>query len=175
MKKNFLKYLALLFITAAFFPPYSAGLNTDGQTESPDYNEVLRQAVLRTLEGEDITLDQFKGKTVLIDFWETWCTPCLRSMPTYQKLLEEYPDDFVVLAVSPGYMDSPEQVRQFADSNDYDFVFLFGEALAQSFQIQSIPFKVYVSPEGAYVTSIMGSRGPQEDYNKAREIIEKFH
>ncbi len=136
-------------------------------------NEILANAVLTTLDGEKVTLRDFAGKTVLIDIWETWCTPCLRSFPTLQKLMEDFPDDFLVLAVSPGYMDSPEQVQEFVDNHDYDFTFVFGEKLAQDLKVQSIPFKVYVDPEGRYIESILGTQGPERDYEKAREIIQR--
>ncbi len=138
-----------------------------------DRNEILQNAVMTSLDGSEVTLSDFAGKTVLIDIWETWCTPCLRSFPTLQKLMEDFPDDFIVLAVSPGYMDSPEQVKEFVENHDYDFTFVFGEDLARDLNVQSIPFKVYVDPEGQYVESILGTRGPERDYEKAREIIQQ--
>jgi len=157
-------------LLAGFRFATSAG---NGSADPAEKNEILANAVMTGLDGEEVTLSDFAGKTVLIDIWETWCTPCLRSFPTLQKLMEDFPDDFVVLAVSPGYMDSPEQVKEFVENHDYDFTFVFGEKLAQDLNVQSIPFKVYVDPEGQYVESIMGTRGPERDYEKAREIIQR--
>ncbi|MFO8029916.1 MAG: TlpA disulfide reductase family protein [Cyclonatronaceae bacterium] len=145
----------------------------NGSIDPEDKNQVLSNAVMTTLDGTEVTLQDYTGKTVLIDIWETWCTPCLRSMPTLQQLVEDFPDDFVVLAVSPGYMDSPEQIREFIDNHDYDFEFLFGEDLARDLNVQSIPFKVYVDPEGQYIESVMGTQGPEQDYEKTRKIIQQ--
>ncbi len=145
--------------------------NTGDESES---NQILQNAVFTDLNGNEVTLQDFQGKTVLIDIWETWCVPCLRSMPTFQKLMDDYPDDFVVLAVSPGYMDSEEQVREFIANNDYDFVFVFGEQLAQDLQVQSIPYKIYVSPSGEYIKSVLGSQGPDSDYENTRQVIESY-
>ena len=144
-----------------------------GSVDPADMDEILSSAVMTTLDGQEVTLQDFAGKTVLIDVWETWCTPCLRSFPTLQKLMEDFPDDFIVLAVSPGYMDTPEQVQEFVDNHDYDFMFVFGVELAQALNVQSIPFKVYVDPEGRYVESVLGTQGPERDYEKAREIIQR--
>lgn len=145
----------------------------NGTSDPEDKNQVLGNAVMTTLDGTEVTLQDYVGKTVLIDIWETWCTPCLRSMPTLQKLVEDFPDDFVVLAVSPGYMDTTEQVREFVDNHDYDFEFLFGEDLARDLNVQSIPFKVYVDPAGQYIESVMGTQGPEQDYEKTRKIIQQ--
>ncbi|MDI6401151.1 TlpA disulfide reductase family protein [Balneolaceae bacterium ANBcel3] len=150
----------------------SSSYNNNATPEHTD--EILRHAVLTDFDGNEFTLEDYAGKTLLLDFWETWCTPCIRSMPTLQKLMDDYPDDFLVLAISPGFMDTPEQVRNFVDNNDYDFVFLFGEQLFQDLEIQSLPHKVYISPDGDYVLSISGSQGPEEDYQKSKEIIESF-
>lgn len=142
-------------------------------TDASDTNTILQETVFTDLDGGEVTLQDFEGKTVLIDIWETWCTPCLQSMPTLQQLMEDYPNDFVVLAVSPGYMDSPEQVHEFVENHDYDFEFVFGEQLTSDLEVQSIPYKVYVDPEGEYITSVVGTQGPDEDYEKTKEIIEE--
>lgn len=56
---------------------------------------------ITTLDGEDVTLDDYKGKKVLLNFWATWCPPCRKEMPDMQQLYEENrDDDFVVLAVN---------------------------------------------------------------------------
>jgi len=151
-----------------------ASSNGNENVNPEDRNAVLQNAVMTGLDGTEVRLSDFAGKTVLIDVWETWCTPCLRSFPTLQKLMDDFPDDFIVLAVSPGYMDTPEQVQEFVDNHDYDFMFVFGEELAQDLNVQSLPFKVYVDPAGQYVESVLGTQGPERDYEKSREIIERF-
>ncbi len=55
---------------------------------------------LTSLAGEDISLKDFRGKAVLVDFWATWCGPCRMSMPHFQELSVTYKDDLAVIAVS---------------------------------------------------------------------------
>ena len=56
---------------------------------------------LKTPTGETITLDSFKNKILLIDFWATWCVPCVKAMPEMQKLQEKYSSpSFTVLGIS---------------------------------------------------------------------------
>ena len=57
--------------------------------------------VVETLTGEDVALEGFKGQWILLDFWATWCKPCVEMMPELQKLSETYADKgLVVLGVS---------------------------------------------------------------------------
>lgn len=136
--------------------------------------EYVEQATFTDLEGDTVSISDFKGKVVMIDFWETWCKPCLASFPTMQKLQEEYPDDFIVLAVTPGFTDTEEDARSFAREHDYTFEYLMDtNKLHQDLGVQGIPFKVYVDAEGNFIKKAMGSYGPDEDYKKIKEIIEE--
>ena len=134
----------------------------------------VEQATFVSLDGDTLSVDQFEGKVVMIDFWETWCKPCLASFPTMQKLTEEYPDDFVVLAVTPGFTDTKEDARAFAEENDYTFQYAMDtNKLHQKLGVQGIPFKVYVDADGSFIKKSMGSLGPDEDYKRLKEIIEE--
>lgn len=148
---------------------------TTAQTEESSTDaEYVEQAVFTDLEGEEVSISEFRGKVVMIDFWETWCKPCLASFPTLQQLQEEYPEDFIVLAVTPGFTDSREDAQKFAEENDYDFYYLMdSNGLNQDLGVQGIPFKVFVDANGEFITKEMGSFGADEDYNKVKEIIEE--
>lgn len=135
----------------------------------------VEQAVFTSLDGDSISVSDYEGKVVLIDFWETWCKPCIASFPTLEKLREEYPDKFVVLAVTPGFTDTKEDAQRFAKNHDYSFQYLMDSGgLHQKLGVQSIPYKIYISPKGEFIKSGMGSYGPDQDYKKIKEVIEKY-
>ncbi len=148
----------------------------ESSPESQANNEAgyVEKAHFATFQGDTVRVSDFKGKVVLIDFWETWCKPCLAIFPTMQRLLEEYPDDFAVLAVNPGFADSREDAKDFKEDHEYDFHYLFDSGnLSGKLKVQSIPFKVYVDAQGNYIKSSVGSYGEDEDYKQLKEIIEK--
>ncbi|MEX1136406.1 MAG: TlpA disulfide reductase family protein [Balneolales bacterium] len=158
----------------------SCAQSSDNSEETPEAAEAsdekvefIEKASFTDLEGNEVSISDFEGKTVLIDIWETWCAPCIISMPTLHKLAEDYPDDFAVIALSPRIMDSPEQVEEFVAENDYNFTYVYGRQLALDLEVQNIPYKIYVGPDGKYLTSVLGSQGPEEDYEKTKEIIEE--
>lgn len=148
---------------------------TDQQTQSEETPQsYIKEASFQDFDGNTISLSEFKGKVVMIDFWETWCKPCIDSFPTMQKLMNDHPDDFVVLAVTPGFADTKEDAEEFIANHDYDFVYLLdSNNLHQKLQVQSIPYKVFVDAEGNYIESSIGSYGPEEDYKKAVSLINK--
>lgn len=143
------------------------------EIEEPTKADHVEQATFTDLDGDTVSVSDFKGKVVMIDLWETWCKPCLASFPTMQQLQEDYPEDFTVLAVTPGFMDTREDAENFASENDYDFVYLIdSNGLHEKLGVQGIPYKIFVDAEGKFIKESMGSFGPDEDYKKIEEIIE---
>lgn len=143
-----------------------------------DLNEqraTIQNASFVDLDGNTVELDQFEGKLVLIDFWESWCGPCLQVFPAMEELRGEYPDQFEVLAVTVGLTEGPEEAKAFADENDYPFTWLYDEnEVFEQLGGTGIPFKVFISPEGELIEIEMGSRGREGDYDKTKAKIEEY-
>ena len=70
--------------------------------------------VLADYDGKAVRLDQFKGKTVLLNFWASWCTACEAEMPDMDRLAREHPDDFAVVALNQ--KESKGTAKGFSDS-----------------------------------------------------------
>jgi thiol-disulfide isomerase/thioredoxin len=152
----------------------SENAKSDTQNEPTTDAELIEQVTFTDLQGNAIPISQYEGKVVMIDFWETWCKPCLASFPTLQRLQEEYPDNFVVLAVTPGFTDTKEDAQSFMNKNDYTFEFLMdSNNLHKKLNVMGIPYKIFVDAEGNFIKQQRGSFGPDEDYKKIKSIIEK--
>lgn len=133
----------------------------------------LQRAVFQDTDGNEVYLADFEGKVVLIDFWETWCGPCLKVFPAMDSLRSEYPDQFEVLTVNLQMSDNKEDVIKFAEDQGYDFNFLLDVNNVQKDVItMGIPFKVFFDPNGFLISAELGAGSPEREYNKAREIIE---
>ncbi|MCH2449822.1 MAG: TlpA family protein disulfide reductase [Gracilimonas sp.] len=146
----------------------------DLSEENERIDQIIWDAAFQDLDGNQVTAADFEGKVVLFDFWETWCGPCLQVFPTMDSLQNEYPDDFVVVAVNLNNSDTIEDVRSFKDKNEYDFVYtLDTEKVGDKIIKLGIPFKVYFDPDGYLIKTELGSAGPEGDYRKTKEIIEQ--
>lgn len=136
---------------------------------------IVENAVFTDLNGNEVSVDEYEGKLVLIDFWESWCGPCLQVFPAMDQLREEYPDQFQVLAVTVGLNEGPEEAKQFVARNDYDFQFLYDEnEVFNRLGGQGIPFKAFVDPDGNLISIEMGSYGREADYEKTKELIAEY-
>ena len=97
-KKALLIYLAafVLMIVAVqcYRPSTDAGPVGVGQ-EAPRF-------MLRDISGREVSLDQYKGKIVILDFWQTTCPPCRESMPMLDKIQEDYAGKLSILAINLG-------------------------------------------------------------------------
>lgn len=171
--KDGLWLLVIIFLVSA-----CAGEGEEVETNSSQSQELteadhIKQASFIDMQGDTVRTSDFEGKVVLIDFWETWCKPCLAFFPTMQQLQEEYPDDFAVLAVNPEFADSEEDAQQFIASHDYEFTYLLDKNnLSEKLGVQSIPFKVYVDADGNFIKTSVGSYGADKDYKELKSIIE---
>lgn len=146
---------------------------TDTEQTPSDYVE---NASFTTLEGDSVHISDYEGKVVLIDFWETWCKPCLASFPGLDSLKNKYPDQFEVLAVTPGFTDTKATAKEFAANHDYDFTYLMdSNGLHEKLNVVGIPYKIYINPNGKFIEKTLGSSGPDGDYKKIEQIIEKYN
>ena len=69
---------------------------------APRERRLAPDFVLADYDGKAVKLSDFRGKTVILNWWATWCTACEAEMPDMQRLASENPDDFVILAINRG-------------------------------------------------------------------------
>ena len=165
-----LPVLFLIFSLVACSSDEQAETVDDGTPES-----IVQNAVFTDLDGNDVSVDEFRGSLVLIDFWESWCGPCLQVFPSMEELRGEYPEEFQVLAVTVGLTEGPEEARAFVEEHGYDFHFLYDEyGVFEKLGGQGIPFKAYLDPDGKFIKIEMGSYGREGDYNRAKALITEY-
>jgi thiol-disulfide isomerase/thioredoxin len=122
---------------------------------------------LQDLEGREVSSDQFKGKVVVVDFWATWCGPCIEEIPGYIALQKKYgPDGLVIVGVSLDRR-GPAHVKQFAQDKGMNYTLVMGdEAVVEAFgNFQAIPTTFLISREGRILHQKTGA-APAAEYEK---------
>jgi peroxiredoxin/outer membrane lipoprotein-sorting protein len=120
-------------------------------TPAPDFT-------LSDLNGKGWKLSELRGKTVLLDFWATWCMPCRVDMPHIEALHREFKDrGLIVLGVNA---EDSQQPASFLQEQGYTFPTLSdaGYAVAKQFQVQVIPTLIVIDKQGMISDFFLGSQ-----------------
>ncbi len=138
---------------------------------------------LRDLDGKQITLSSMRGKTVIIDFWATWCGPCKASFPLLQKFWKQHRNnpDIMVLAVNTQEQSRGKKridvVRKYMADGKYDFPVLIDEnnEAVKNYGVTGLPTKFFIGPDGKIYFKEVGfnGQGMVEDMNVMLQIISK--
>ena len=114
---------------------------------------------LKNLDGKEISLNQFRGKHVLINFWATWCGPCKIEMPSLEALYERFKDrNFVLLAISND-MFGANIVKPFVKAHNINFPVLLDQRLkvSNAFGVVSLPTTFMIDPQGKIIGALFGA------------------
>ena len=106
------------------------------------------------LDGNDVKISDYKGKRVLINFWATWCTPCLIEMPSMENAQEALKDENYVFLFAT--TDDIDKIKNFEKNNSYNFKFLKYNGTLDKLNIYALPATFIYNSKGEMVKRIDG-------------------
>lgn len=126
-----------------------------------------------TVDHTEFDLRSYRGKYVLIDFWGTWCGPCVAEMPKVKSFLEKHKDKMEVLGVNSG--DSRKRMTEFLKKNDFHWQQVMNvkgvndDNFVLKFNVTGFPTKFIIDPEGKIVKKYTGSG--EEAFHLLEELL----
>lgn len=132
-------------------------------TKPPDS---FRNPVLRTLNGQQLTLQRFRGRWTLLHFWATWCRPCVEEMPRLAQLKSS---EVHLTILAPIFSDREEAVRAFLKTHPSKLQIVSENSELNSlFAVTAVPYDVLLAPDGS---ANMIDLGAQLDWVDLRKQI----
>ena len=132
---------------------------------------------LKNLKGDVVEVEQFKGKTIFLNLWATWCGPCRMEMPSIQKLYSQVDTSKVVFVMLS--VDRPadlEKVKSFILDKEYTFpVYTPGSTLPSQLQVNVIPTTFVIGPDGKIESNESGAANyDTPEFKKFLEELSSF-
>lgn len=132
----------------------------DAEASAPPENAPAPEVTLNRLGGGIAHLSDYRGKWVLLNFWATWCDPCVAEMPSMEEFSQKFKTkNMVVLAVSVD-RGGPEKVKKFVQRYGLTFeIFHDPESSASNkYGVSSLPSTFVINPKGDIVSQAEGMR-----------------
>ncbi len=170
------KLLLILLLTI------SCSLNADWQQPELSHNlTVVKDVItasdfeLEDMDEEKVKLSDYRGKVVLLNFWATWCPPCIREMPSMERLHQQVnAKDFKVIAVNQ--MEDADDVFAFTGQLELDptFEILFDTAseVSQDYAVRGLPTTYLIDKQGKIRYRAVGGR--EFDHAEVIKIVKQL-
>lgn len=125
---------------------------------------------LENLSGEQVSLSNYQGKYVLLNFWAIWCPPCKAEMPDFNRFYQENKDQIVILGVELG--SKKQDVQKFIQNGQYVYPVLLDldKEIGELYRITAVPTTFILNPQGQIIHVIKGALN-YEILEQIRQIL----
>ena len=130
---------------------------------------------LTDMDGEQHTLDDYRGKVIMLNLWATWCPPCLREIPSMESIFQDLKDKgFVVLAVNQ--FETPDHVfaymGQLSVYPTFPVLFDRDSQVSELYGVKGLPTTLLINKQGQVVYRALGGR--DFDHPRVRAIVNQL-
>ncbi len=165
---NKLQALVMLTVIAAL----TGCGRLSGHRAHPMDNKPAPSISARTLDGAELSLADLKGRVVLLDFWATWCGPCIDALPHVQALADRCADQPVtIIGINNDGPGSDEAVRQYLKAVGVTFTQIIDQTgrINYAYGVDAIPHSVLIDRSGV-IRDVHVGYGPQFESQTAKQI-----
>lgn len=158
MKKFFVIALLVISFISAQFISSEAHSISDKSSKTVVSDKKAADFKLKTLDGKEVKLSDYRGKIVIIDFWATWCPPCRKGIPDLISLQEEFKKDLVVIGISLDQQNTIKDLKPFIENYKINYPVVLGdEKVVKDYGgISAIPTSFIIDQKGNIVDSHIG-------------------
>lgn len=167
----FMKFVYACFVVVMFgliYPACTTKSSVESNTSLTSTEEVSESTILlEDLSGNTIDLEDFEGKVIVLNFWATWCKPCIAEMPSIDRLSKKLDSDrYVILAASD---ERFEKIEKFVEKYPYNFKYVHLKTNVYELDVSVLPTTFIIDDRGEIIEKIIGAR----EWDSS-EMIEKL-
>lgn len=154
-------------------------ISCDQKNEQSNKDSEKRTAEIFSLEtvdtGKKISLDDFKGKPVILNFWATWCGPCKEELPVFQKMWNKYKDKDVAF-IGIDVMDNRSNAAEFIKNNYITYTILYDQQgeISSKYKVVALPATFFINKEGKIAVKNYGPFIGEEGEKKFKLYVEEI-
>jgi thiol-disulfide isomerase/thioredoxin len=128
----------------------------EGSGSAPEIGETAPDFQLDSLSGGSVTLSEHRGRPALVNFWATWCGPCVEEMPVIESRFREHYPELVVLAIESD--SSRNDLLDFVQEEEITFTVLIGTGnIERDYEIYAYPTSFFIDANGVVQSVVVGS------------------
>lgn len=164
--------VAILVLTALVSGCGSNSSNNGDKNNAENLQDLplIERFNFEDLEGNKMDWSSTKGKVVFINFWATWCKPCIKEMPSISMAYTKLKDDNVVFIIASD--EEVEKIKKFEAKHYYNFQFTHSNTSVFELDVQALPTTMIINKNGEIVFNEIGARDWSSD--KSIALIKSF-
>lgn len=173
---KYISVLVLLFFISINVSACNTKNNSpESNSNHPSLNAGDNKAAnfsLKSTDGKEIKLSDYKGKIVILDFWATWCGPCRRGIPDLISIQKEFKDDVVVIGISLDSESTKDDVKPFIKEMGINYPVVFGndKVVTDYGGIEAIPTSFVIDQKSNIVDQHVGLVSKDVFTKKIKEL-----
>ncbi|MET0635326.1 MAG: TlpA disulfide reductase family protein [Chitinophagaceae bacterium] len=184
MKKLVVAFSLAGIVICSFTPAANKPGSNAPSTSDSTINIKAPDFQLKDIDGKNVSLKDYKGKVLVLDFWATWCMPCRESFPSVKMVVDKYANDpevaFLFIDTREKVDNYPELVKKFLAKTNYPFHVVYDEkgddgkmdVTFKKYRMQGIPAQYFIDPNGIIRFSTLGFKPGQSVQQSADEITD---
>ncbi|HUO26274.1 MAG TPA: TlpA disulfide reductase family protein [Candidatus Aquilonibacter sp.] len=176
MKRNPLALVVVAVVVALmlYFGSHQVHPHQKTGTANPLQTKMAPDFTLQSLDGRSMKLSDFRGKTVLLNFWATWCGPCKIEMPWFVELQKQYGSQGLQIVGVAMDDASKEDIAKFAKDMGVNYPILIGkESVGDEYGgVPALPESFFIDRDGKVVDKIIGLEGKAEIESTIKKTLE---
>lgn len=133
----------------------------DETQESGTAEDEAADFAVRDWDGNQVSLSDFYGKPIVVNFWATWCGPCKSELPAFDNAYAAYQDEitFLMVNMTDGFSETEEGTKRFVEENGYSFPVYFdtSQEAYRAYRVTAIPMTLFIDADGKLISSELGA------------------